>query len=182
MVDFRLKRSVMLYDALHGFRAGRCAGIATLEAKLAQQLVGISHKPLFQIFLDVRKAYDSLDRGRCMEILRGYVMVQNTARLISHHWDSLTFVPEAKSFLGTAFGIDRGFTQRYLVSPMIFNILVDAAVRTVLEVLCGPHWLRHGMGWAAGEHNLVFYADDRRIARREHIWVQDALVVTVAML
>ena len=33
-----------------------------LESKLAQQLSGIAHSPLFQVFLDVRKAYDSLDR------------------------------------------------------------------------------------------------------------------------
>ena len=37
------------------------------------------------------------------------------------------------------------------------------------------------MGWAAEERNLVFYADDRRVAVRDHGWVQDALMVTVAM-
>ena len=30
-VNFRLKRSVMLYDALHGFRAGMGKGTATLK-------------------------------------------------------------------------------------------------------------------------------------------------------
>ena len=35
------------------------------------------------------------------------------------------------------------------------------------------------MGWAAGERNLVFYEDDRRIAGRDLIWVQDALAVIV---
>ena len=69
VVDCRLKRSVTLHDALHGFRAGRGMGTATLESKLAYQLVDIVHELLFQVFLDVRKAYDSLDRGRCMEIL-----------------------------------------------------------------------------------------------------------------
>ena len=63
-----------LHNELHGFRAGRVAGTATLEAKLAQKLAGIAHEPLFQVFLDVRKAYDSLDRGWCMEIMRGYRM------------------------------------------------------------------------------------------------------------
>ena len=45
-----------------------------LEANLAQQLVGIAHEPLFWVFFYVRKSYDSLDRGRCMEIIRGYRM------------------------------------------------------------------------------------------------------------
>ena len=37
------------------------------------------------------------------------------------------------------------------------------------------------MGWAAGERNLVFYADDGRILGQDHEWVQDALSITVAM-
>ena len=45
------------------------------------------------MFLDVQKAYDYLDRGWCMEILRGYGLNQNTARLISHQWDSLLHPP-----------------------------------------------------------------------------------------
>ena len=53
VVNCRLKRSVTLHDTLHGFRAGRGAGMATLEEKLEQHLVGIAHKPMFHIFLDV---------------------------------------------------------------------------------------------------------------------------------
>ena len=52
-----------LYDALHGFRAGRGTGTETLEENSVQQLVGIAHKPLFQVFLDVRKAYDLFGYG-----------------------------------------------------------------------------------------------------------------------
>ena len=35
-------------------------GKDTLEANLAQNLVRLSHKPLLQVFLDVRKSYDLL--------------------------------------------------------------------------------------------------------------------------
>ena len=108
-------------------------------------------------------------------------MFQNTARLITHHWDSLIFVPKAKRFLGAAFVMGRGVTQGDPASPMIFNIVVDAVVRAVLEVVCRPQEARHGMGWSAVEWNLVFYTDDRRIAESHHIWVQDALMVKVAM-
>ena len=84
VVNCWLKRSVTLHDTLHGFRAGRGTGKATLEKKLAQQLAGIVHKPLFQVFLDVRKAYESLYRGQCMEILQEYRMWQRMARLLAH--------------------------------------------------------------------------------------------------
>ena len=74
MVNCRLNSSVALHDALHGFRAGRGTGTAILEENLAQQLEGLAHEPLFQVFLDIRKVYESLDRGRCMEILQIYGM------------------------------------------------------------------------------------------------------------
>ena len=53
-----------------------------MEANLAQQLAGIVHEPLFQMLIDVRKAYESLDRGRCMEILRGCGLVTKLHRLL----------------------------------------------------------------------------------------------------
>ena len=64
---------------------------------------------------------------------------------------------------------------------MIFNIVVDVMVKAVLEVVCGPQEARHGMSLAAGEQNLVFYVDDGMKVGRYHIWVQDALRVTVAI-
>ena len=71
--------------------------------------------------------------------------------------------------------------QRDPHSPIIFNIVVDAVVWAVLYVVCGPHEAKHGLGWEAGERNVIFYADDDRIAGQDHEWVQDALSVTVAM-
>ena len=61
----------MLYITLHGFREGRGAGTATLEVKLVQNLSGLAHDPLFRVFLDIRTAYESLNRDQCLEILRG---------------------------------------------------------------------------------------------------------------
>ena len=31
-------------------------------------------------------------------------------------------------------------------SPMMFNIVVDVVVKAMLEVVCGPQEMRHGMG------------------------------------
>ena len=46
---------------------------------------------------------------------------------------------------------------------MIFNIVVDAVVRDVLEEVCSPQEAQNGMGWEAGARNF-FYTDDGRIA------------------
>ena len=72
IVSSQLRSFIVLHDILHGFRQGRGRGTAIMEAKLEQQLARIVHEPFFQVFLDVKKAYDSLDQGICMEILREY--------------------------------------------------------------------------------------------------------------
>ena len=90
-------------------------------------------------------------------------MVQNMDRLIDHYWDSHKFVAKANRFLGTSFGTVRGATQGDPTSPIMFNIVVDAVVRDVLDVVCGPQEAQHSMGWDMGERNMVFYANDGRI-------------------
>ena len=59
-----LRSAIILHGALHGVRQIRGIGTATMEANMDHQLTGLCHEPLFQVFLDVRKAYDSLDIGR----------------------------------------------------------------------------------------------------------------------
>ena len=81
-----LKSSIVLHNALNGFREGWVMGTATLEDNIAQQLSGLAHKPLFQVVLNVRKAYESLDRGQCLEILRGYVIGPNLPCLLKNYW------------------------------------------------------------------------------------------------
>ena len=64
---------------------------------------------------------------------------------------------------------------------MIFNTVVDAVVQVFLDVVCGPHRYEHGLGWAEGERDVIFYANDSRVAGWDHEWVQDALPLTVAI-
>ena len=86
VVNCRLKRSVLLYDALHGFISGRGTGTATLESKLDQNLAGLVNKPLFQVFLYVWNAYDLVDQERCLELLRGYGLGPKLARILENYW------------------------------------------------------------------------------------------------
>ena len=71
----------------------------------------------------------------------------------------------------------RVVTQGKPTSPIIYNIVFGALVQEVLDVICIQQEAQHGMVWADGEINLVFYADYVRIAGRYHEGVQDALVV-----
>ena len=83
IMDKRLN-DVEFHDSLHGFRAGRGTGTAIIEAKLAQQLAFREQAPLYGVFIDLRKAFDLMDRGRCLEVLAGYGAGPRMLRLIKH--------------------------------------------------------------------------------------------------
>ena len=142
-----------------------------LEAKLEHQLYRFSHKPLFQVFLDAWKAYNSLDMGRCLEVLRGEGLGPNMARLVTSYWYQQRIVSKSGKFLGKYFWAGRGVTQGDPMSPMFFNIVVYAVVRAFLDVVCGTQEAQHVLGWLYGEKNLVFYANDGKIVGQDHKWV-----------
>ena len=71
------------HDAVHGFRARRGTGTAIIEVKLRMQLAQRTTKPLYLVFLDLKKAYDTLDRGQTLEILKEYGLGDNLRSIIA---------------------------------------------------------------------------------------------------
>ena len=129
ILNRRFTSSITYHDVLHGFRAGRGMGTATLEAKLIQQLAAMREEVLYVIFLDLIKAYDALDRSRCLEILEGYGIDPSASRFLTTYWRRLTMVSRAGGYYGEEFKGARGVMQGDLLSPTIFNVVVDAVVR-----------------------------------------------------
>ena len=47
-------------------------GTAIMELKLTKELSRVDHEPLSLILLELRKEYDTVDRGRLIRTLEGY--------------------------------------------------------------------------------------------------------------
>ena len=62
---------------------------------MLQQLAALREEVLYVIFLDLHKAYDSLDRSRYLEILEGYGLGPQSCRLLQTYWRRLTMVARA---------------------------------------------------------------------------------------
>ena len=133
ILNCRFTSSITYHDFLHGFRSGCITGTATLEAKLLQQLAALREEVLYVIFLDLHKAYDTLDRSSCMEILEGYGIGPWARNLLKQYWHRLTIVARAGDYYRTYFRGERGMKQSDPLFPTIFNVVVDAVFR---------HWVQ----------------------------------------
>ena len=60
---------IEVHDCLHGFRVKRGCGTRIMKAKLAQKLTFIKQSPLNGVFINLRKAYNAMDRERCIDIV-----------------------------------------------------------------------------------------------------------------
>ena len=98
-----------LHTYTHTHTAGRGTGTAIIELKLLAQhtkLCGV--KNLYAIFLDLQKAYYTLDRKRTLEILEGYGVGPNIRTFLKKVWDGDTLVSKQAGFYGDPFTVGRG--------------------------------------------------------------------------
>ena len=84
IINRQIPSSIQFHDSLHGFYTGRGTGTSTLEAKLLQKIIVMRDAVLHSIFPDLRKAYDALDRDRCLYILAGYGMDPGRSAYCGH--------------------------------------------------------------------------------------------------
>ena len=103
ILNRRLTASIAFHNFLHRFWAGRGTGTSTLVAKLLQQLAALREDILYIIFLDLHRAYEALDRSRCLEILKGYGVGPRACRLLRTYWRRLTIVTRVGGYYGAAF-------------------------------------------------------------------------------
>jgi hypothetical protein len=83
---------IKLHDCLHGGLPCRGMGTAIIEVKLNQQLAWVEQEPLYQIYLDLKMAYDALDQTWCLKMLAGYRVGPNLLRLQKQFWDNAKMV------------------------------------------------------------------------------------------
>ncbi len=136
--------------------------------------------PFFGVFIDLQKAFDTMDRGRCLEILTLHGVDPKMLRLIRNFWDLVTNVCRAKGNYGRPFKAGRGATQGGPLLAKLFSILVDAVVQEWMRLM--PATINDtDSNLAEGIASLfaVFYVDDGYIASPNEEFLQEALDILV---
>jgi hypothetical protein len=171
--------ALQLHDCLHSGFPQRGTGTAIMEAKTQQQLAWAEQELLYQIYLDLRKAYDALDRGRCLEILACYKVDPNLLCLQEQFWNNAKMVCCAGGNYGEPFGAYRGVTQGGPLSSLMFNVCVDCAIREWLHKVMGDKVAWEGVGDTVLDQCIAFFVDDGLVFARCLEWLQSSFDILI---
>ncbi len=152
-----------------------------MEAKLQQQFAWAEQEPLYQIYLDLRKAYDALDWGQCLEILAGYEVGPNLLRLQEQFWNNAKMVCCNGGNYGEPFGAYKGVTQGGAFSSLMFNVCVDCVIREWLHQVMGDKVAWEGVGDAACDQYIAFFVDDGLVSARCPEWLQSSFDILIKL-
>ena len=72
-------------------------------------------------------------------------------------------------------------TQGDLISPTIFNVVVDAVARHWMKVMVEGAEERGERGKEGRHHNALFYADDYMVASSDPQWIQGEFSTLVGL-
>jgi hypothetical protein len=181
IMDKRLN-AIALHESLHSCCDGCGTGLAIIKAKLAQQLAHLEQVPFYGVFLDLKKAFDSMDRERCLLILKGYGARSRMIWLICNFWANATMVCWASGYYGMPFCAGRGVTQGGPLSMKLFNVLIDAVAWESLRRLRDESILEGDeLDHLMTSFFAVYYVDDAYLASRDPVFLQEAVDIIVKL-
>ena len=127
------------------------------------------------IFLDLQKAYDTVNREQFMKILERYGVGPNVLGLLKFYWDHQRCVAKCGKYHKETFIPYHGATQGSVVSPTLFNVLVDAVVQKWwADVMDDMTTANSGLqGDDVGCMSLLFYTNNSAIGSKDHEWLQN---------
>ena len=181
IINSRLTTFIAFHGVLHGFWVGCSTGTTSLEAKLLQRLMAMSYEVLYEIFLDLHKVYEALDRDRCLEILEGYGVGPWAHHILGHYWYRLTMVDLTGRYYGATLQGFQWVNQGYLLSPTIFNKVVDAVVCNWVSLVLGGAAEPDLRGKEVIYCAAFFYAQNGLVTSTDPEWLHGAFDTLIGL-
>ncbi|CAF1101264.1 unnamed protein product, partial [Didymodactylos carnosus] len=136
-----------LLDQQAGFRPNRSTVDQIFTLKIILEKSQEYNKSLFMCFIDIQKAYDSVNRELLWKVCRHYGLSEKLVRMLKLlHTNTKAQVRIDRDFSET-FDIETGVQQGGIPSPVLFNLLFDFIMRKILaEVGVSGVKLEYGNG------------------------------------
>ena len=135
LLDQRLAKFAdsILSETQAGFRRGRgCIDMVFVTRQLAEKAREF-RIPLFSVFFDLKKAYDTVNREGLWKLLAKYGMPSKTVRILQALYKDMKAVVEVSGSITDPFDVLNGLRQGCILSCNLFNLFFDAVVAEALK-------------------------------------------------
>ncbi|CAF3565234.1 unnamed protein product [Rotaria sp. Silwood1] len=159
-----------LLEEQAGFRSGRSTIDQIFILKMVMERSREFNQPLHICFIDLQKAYDSVNREALWRICRAYGLSDKMIKMIKLLYEDTRAEVRIDGDFSTSIQMKTGVKQGCLLSPILFNIYIDFVMRIILEqagVKGVTMSYRLGDLWYSGHGNsndikllALMYADD----------------------
>ena len=124
----------LLPEGQCGFRPGRSTTDMTFMVRRLQEIRRKGGVSLFICFIDLQKAYDTVDRTLLWQVLtRIGVPLQMIAVMQQFHGGMRACVRPDDSVCSDWFGMEQGLREGCVLSPPLFDIFFSAVLTFVLQ-------------------------------------------------
>ena len=119
----------LLRNNQHGFRQERTTVGQILAIRRILEGVKSKNVPVVFTFIDFKKAFDSVHRGKMIKILRSYGIPDKIVNAIESSYDNTRAKVYSPDGVTEEFDIVKGVLQGDTLSPYLFVIILDYALR-----------------------------------------------------
>ena len=116
-----------------GFRAGRSTTEQILNLRILCEKYLQHQQDLYSVFIDFKNAFDTVLHAALWATMKKYNISAFLIRVIKKPYDKASSADLFNSSLGDWFGTTVGVRQGCLLSPTLFNILLERIMTDVLE-------------------------------------------------
>ncbi|CAF3906760.1 unnamed protein product [Rotaria sp. Silwood1] len=118
-----------------GFQSNRSTIDHIFTLKLLMEKTRVHNKSLFLCFIDIQKAYDSINREILWRICRHYGLSEKIVRLLQLSYKDSKARVRINGELSDPFDIETGVQQGGIPSPILFNVFFDFVMRQIFDRL-----------------------------------------------
>lgn len=154
----RIEHQILEMEEQSGFRAGRSCMDNIFVLRQVIEKRSARNWDTHLLFIDLEKAYDNVPLNKLMDTLDAAGIGKRYIRAINNIYEHTKGVIKLGKYLSDPFPITKGLRQGCCLSPTLFKIYVQEALKT---------WIKKcsGMGIEIGENCLftLLFADDQVI-------------------
>jgi hypothetical protein len=123
-----------------GFRKGRSRIDQINALRIIVEQSCEFNSPLCMLFIDFKQAFDCVDQEAMWKILARYGVPAKLIAIIKELYRDANLQVVHQSMIGPGFVVNSGVKQGCILSPLLFNIVLDFVMRIVNKKKRGIQW------------------------------------------